>query len=966
MAITASTRKQIIELVVTAYNAAPGTTLLNELVIMSNNGSSLADIAASLTTRTEWTSKYPVLQTAEDFTAEWLDNILPEASATLLAEATTLVVAAVNGGSTFASLIVDVSAFMAAASETDVTIGTSVGNFNNKVAVATNYTVTLEQAASSATVLNGVTSDDATVTSANAAADGTASTSTGSTFTLTTGIDSVTDSTNTVNAIIDQSGTAANNTWNLSDTIKTAAGGTLNLSLLSSLSIATAGFNTTNVTTLNLKSVDTVTTAAANSFDLSGLSGLTSLNIANSSVAGTTDDNLTINSLGSATAVSLTSNDSDQDITLSGSWSGAANVLNLTVTGTNGDVNLATGIETINVVGGAGGRLASLKSDTTDTVTSVVVTGESFRADSMDSTIKTFDASAATGAINVTLTPGSTLTSAKGGTGTGDILQVNSLSATNVVTGFESVWGNASATYDMSATDATTFGTRAATGIATVTKASALQNTVNIYGVGISTADMTKGGLTYSLATATGTADAVTVNMNNFGVVTTKKLTTGVLTFNGIENLTLNTAADIKTTTLGNLTLAGVSATAAASITVNGTTVLNVGTLTNSAASTAVSTVNFGGMTGKTTMIYSGVDSVTVTGGSAKDTYTNGVVGAGEVGTFNLGDDNDVMNLIAINGTGTLAVNGEAGDDTFNVGVALTLGTAITIDGGAGTADEIINTGVSQVNVTQIDNVEKIQAQATGAIFDGAALSGDTIVVTSFAAGAGRMQVQAGTGGVVVDLSKITFSGPNSGLIILGGAGGDTITGTASADSIDTSAGGTNTITGGVGVDTITVDVTAADTIAGFAGKAAGDVLTVTVTDIESLAGVGDLVAGAATTSIAGATAADIFEYAGAAVTLGATDNIVVLTASTYANNAAVLTEIGTTNVVSWQANPTTLDAILVLYSDGTDVHLISVQDAGTDATMTAADLTATTLVNLSGITSIAAGDFVAANFDFL
>ena len=45
MAITAETRQDIMELVVTAYNAAPGTTLLSELVALSESGSSLKQIA---------------------------------------------------------------------------------------------------------------------------------------------------------------------------------------------------------------------------------------------------------------------------------------------------------------------------------------------------------------------------------------------------------------------------------------------------------------------------------------------------------------------------------------------------------------------------------------------------------------------------------------------------------------------------------------------------------------------------------------------------------------------------------------------------------------------------------------------------------------------------------------------------------------------------------------------------------
>jgi len=104
MAITAETRQDIIELVVTAYNAAPGTELLNELVAIVNNGGTLTDVANNLTTRSEWTSKYPSFQTAEEFADEWLGNLVPEASADALAEGKTVAVGLVNGGSSFGEI----------------------------------------------------------------------------------------------------------------------------------------------------------------------------------------------------------------------------------------------------------------------------------------------------------------------------------------------------------------------------------------------------------------------------------------------------------------------------------------------------------------------------------------------------------------------------------------------------------------------------------------------------------------------------------------------------------------------------------------------------------------------------------------------------------------------------------------------------------------------------------------------
>jgi len=57
-----------------------------------------------------------------------------------------------------------------------------------------------------------------------------------------------------------------------------------------------------------------------------------------------------------------------------------------------------------------------------------------------------------------------------------------------------------------------------------------------------------------------------------------------------------------------------------------------------------------------------------------------------------------------------------------------------------------------------------------------------------------------------------------------------------------------------------------------------------------------------------------------------------------------------------------------LVYSDGTSSYVVSVADAQGAANnqLAVADLTVTTLVTLTGISSIAAGDFVTANFDFV
>jgi len=196
MAITAETRQDIMELVVTAFNAAPGTTLLSELVAIADEGS-IADVAAFLTAHAEWTKRYPSFQTAEEFAEEWLGNLIPEADADTMAEAEATVVGLVNGGSSFAEIILAAQDFLSSASEDDASFGTSVANFSNKVEAATTHTITNESAGLSTDVLASVTSDDSTVTAA------TAPSTAGSAYKLTTGVDTITGTANddTISAI---------------------------------------------------------------------------------------------------------------------------------------------------------------------------------------------------------------------------------------------------------------------------------------------------------------------------------------------------------------------------------------------------------------------------------------------------------------------------------------------------------------------------------------------------------------------------------------------------------------------------------------------------------------------------------------------------------------------------------------------------------------------------------------------
>ena len=112
MAISATMRQDIMELAVLMNNKAPGTKLLGELVVAASSGQTLEQIAATLAARDDFKAQYPLHQTAAEFGAEWVGNILPEADADLKAEAVAIVEAHINGGGSLASLLVSVQRFM--------------------------------------------------------------------------------------------------------------------------------------------------------------------------------------------------------------------------------------------------------------------------------------------------------------------------------------------------------------------------------------------------------------------------------------------------------------------------------------------------------------------------------------------------------------------------------------------------------------------------------------------------------------------------------------------------------------------------------------------------------------------------------------------------------------------------------------------------------------------------------------
>jgi len=422
MAITAATRQDIIELVVTAYNAAPGTELLSELVAIIDGGGTLADVAANLTTRDEWTSRYPSFQTAEEFAAEWLGNLVPEAGADALAEGVSIAVGLVNGGSSFADIIIEAQGFLSNLAETDASFGTSAANFNNKVEVATYYTITLEESAQSTDTIASVTSDDATVVSAKATADTAATPAiAGQTYTLMTGLDNAVLGAGDDGAFATDSTTAASDTFNVSDSVNGSGGSDTFYLTVDSITGATtyAPSRITNFETLSVTNVDATPDAVTINTNLMGLSGVE----VSASTAAVNFTNVTAGS-----SISLIGNTAAVDVQhKNAGLTGTEDSVTVSMVGNTGAVTIDSDgvadieLATLAVEGTNSGALTIGDNSGASTVTTLTVTGTGTMdlesgGSTIDDVLATLDASANSGGVTftTTLATGSTLTGGSG------------------------------------------------------------------------------------------------------------------------------------------------------------------------------------------------------------------------------------------------------------------------------------------------------------------------------------------------------------------------------------------------------------------------------------------------------------------------------------------------------------------------------------------------------------------------
>lgn len=719
----------------------------------------------------------------------------------------------------------------------------------------------------------------------------------GSTLSLTTGTDTLTGTANNDTFVAGEVAGAA--TLTVGDTLSGGAGtDVLNWVQAAAVTALPTGVTISGIETMNVTSGAAITLNTS-----SGVTGLTALNTNTSGAAQTVTagagQNLT------ATTAAQAANNVAVD--------GGANV-------TVASTGVTSGTTTVGANSAASGTVSvSVANSSTTTTGAIAVTG---------GTAVTV-AQTAGNAVNTTLTQADVTVTGNSSTTAVTVTQTAAATAGATVAG--RVNGAVTIT-DSAAASATTAGkiatvTLGSFGAATI-DSSAL-TTVNLSGTGTSL------GIGRGALTATPTANTLTLNVNGLtttGAITDSEAAAddGFTTINIAGSTASSTIASL---VAADATTLNISGDARVTITSHTAAALTGITVTNSVGATlgaelATGLVFTGGAGADSILLGATTKAIVMGAGDDTVTVSSATLGAG--GSVNGGDGTDVL-VANVNGSSfsadpafggfeTLRVAGAAAQGSHNANgfTALQLGatagattftnvavnvgltvlaaptgtTTVTLANATGTSDvfnltlsssaalaagTVALAGVETVNIAATDtnttaHVDTLTLQATSAksivVTGNAGLNltntGNT-AVTSFDASA-----VTGTGSAVTFVSANTTVGEV--VTIRGGAGADSLTGSATAnDTIIGGAGadtlvytgGTDTFTGGTGADIF--DINAIGTSTAFVtitDAAVGDKLD--LVGISTNGAIADGAFGAAVTLGAAATLAQYLDAAAA------------------------------------------------------------------------------------------------------
>ena len=775
MAITAQTRTEIVQLVVSMLGEAPSTAMLTDLVTKANAGSTIQELADSLATNAAFTGQFPVWQTATEFTTKIVNSMFAGGA---VSQADTdaaidYIAGAITAGTfTKTSAVVALTSYMASEDGVaNATYGSASQSYQNKVAVAEYYTITKGlgdgTAAERKAAIAGVTSDAATVTSEKAAADTSATAAAvvpPTSQTLTTGTD-----VKNGGAGADQflGVVGATSTLTAGDLLTGGAGeDTLQVTLTGGADLSVSGVVSNGIEKYMVSNFTTVD-VADDSIDMSQAAGISTIALSGSNGNGDT----VFTNVGAIVSAEMLNGTGDLTITnTNASVVGLADAASLTLSGqtastfTEGGA-AAGGLETINVASNGATNAVNITS-ANNSLKTVNISGASKLTTTVGSTaLATVNAADMTGKFNLTTNV------------TGD-LTVTGGSAADTFTFAGTTYTNADVIDGGDGIDALITGT-AVTAASTLKNVSNVESLVMTGGAGVTLAgDANIMNFGFNVDTGinalvlnAGVTAPVTVTLGLTGADTVNNAASTTLTVNGVAaaidlstaitggalgadtiNITADTDADaaIAMSTMTNIDVINVLDNGDAAITAAKKAAGKDVSLTTGAYATAI-TIDASALDAaitdddgnlkindsdesaeRLTVDGSGATkALTVKGGEAGDTITGG--SANDVIHGNGGAD-----TITLTAGGNDTVEGGAGNDTIIAGA--TLNALDTVDGGDG-IDTLTVTTLTNANLVGISNVEVLAFNGT------VSLTGDLDFTTlNLTAGSNADSVTFGTG----------------------------------------------------------------------------------------------------------------------------------------------------------------------------------------------------------------------------
>lgn len=855
--VTTQERTNILKLVAGMFNAAPGAAYLNEFTnAYVDLNKDLGALANALGQTGAFQAMYPSFLTADEFANKFLDTLGLKANT----EAQDWVKAKVNAGENFAS--VAFQALLAIDASTADDFKAARDQLANKAAVAEHYSVTLQASSDDLAALQNVvakvTDDPASVTAANEANAG----GNGKTFTLTNGVDNIVGTSG--NDTITATNAAAPNTVLGGLDVVDGGAGTDTLSIADTLTAAAAdfalpaGFTVKNVEVLNVTTNGAIGTAAATSFDVSTLAGLTTANFvaagagtaAGSRVlaAGTTDVSLTVSGANTAEvyggkAVSVTAATGAVTVGAAGAAATKADaitsvsvkgggVVNIDNTGGAAGTTTSTGTTLKSVtLDGVAGATAAIKGAAVETVTvknqktalATTVTNGTSTALTVNVDAAGYDATGAAVA-GVTVAAGATAkTITLNATGSKSNVAVSGAAATTL-----NITGTADLTLSAPITTATKIDGSAATGGLTLGTLNAAtvnvttgsgKDSLTLSATAKATVDTGAGNDSVTLASAVAAGSTINLGAGDDKLLvstgsvaaSTATAVTSIDAGDGTDTVAaalINAANAAQFKNFENIDVSALTATALDVELMTGSTITGL-TLTGGAGGATVNNVAAGvGLTvagtnaGVTTIGVKGATGATATA----DSFTTTFVGEAAAGATALLPTTIAAGTVVTNGVESLnVVSGGTGFVTNTLAVTDSALQTLTITGDKGLALTFVGAnGTAVTGATDTVNGVKL--------IDGSAATGvlniNTANVTNVA-NAG-LTVKTGSAKDVITLAqKATVDA---------GAGDDTIT--------TALAGGT--LTGGAGNDKFDVALS----VAGTALTEAGGAFKTTITDI--------------------------------------------------------------------------------------------------------------------------------------